>query len=67
MSEADTGDGFTSSEVEAALHPVLHKWQPRTPYAEIDIGSLVPGPGCVTCTGRVSNLRNSEQCSHTKR
>lgn len=55
-SKPDTGDGFSSSEVQAALHPVLHEWQPRTHYAETDIGNLVPGPGCVTCMGRVSEL-----------
>ena len=54
-SKIDTNDGFTSSEVEAALHPPLHKWQPRTTYDEVDIGSLVPGPGCVALMGRVTN------------
>ena len=54
--EADPGDGFTSSEVEATLHPALHKWQPRTDYKKMDIGDLVPGPGCVAVTGRVANL-----------
>ena len=51
----DAGDGFTSSEVEAALHPALYKWQPRAHYEEVDIGSLSPGPGCVLLTGRVVN------------
>ncbi len=55
-SEAVVGDGFTSSEIEAALHPKLHKWQPRCEYKEVDIGSLVPGPGCVAVQGRVVNL-----------
>ena len=55
-SKIDTNDGFTSSEVEAALHHSLHKWQPRNTYNEIDIGSLVPGPGCVALMGRVANF-----------
>ena len=55
-SKSDTNDGFTSSEVEAALNPCMHKWQPRTTYNEVDIGSLVPGPGCVTLMGRVVNF-----------
>lgn len=55
-STLDTNDGFTSSEVEAATNPRLHKWQPRTTYNEVDIGSLVPGPGCVALMGRVVNF-----------
>ena len=55
-SKSDTNDGFTSSEVEVALNPRLHKWQPRTTYNEVDIGSLVPGPGCVALMGRVVNF-----------
>ena len=54
----DTGDGFTSSEIEAALHPSLHTWQPRTAYAETDIGNLVAGPGCVALMGRVVNFHD---------
>lgn len=55
-SKIDTNDGFTSSEVEAASHPCLDRWQPRTIYNEVDIGSLVPGPGCVALMGRVANF-----------
>lgn len=55
-SKSDTNDGFTSSEVDAALNPRLHKWQPRTTYSEVDVGSLVPGPGCVALMGRVVNF-----------
>ena len=54
----DIGDGFTSSEIEAALHPALHPWQPRTTYNETDIGDLVAGPGCVALMGRIVNLQN---------
>ena len=53
-----TGDGFTSSEIDAALHPALHKWQPRCEYKKIDINGLVPGPGCVNVQGRIVNLYN---------
>ena len=55
-SNAQTGDGFTSSEVEATLHPTLHKWQPRTTYTDTDIGDIIPGPGCVVLMGRVVNF-----------
>ena len=55
---SDTGDGFTSSEIEAALHPTLHKWQPRTTYNETNISDLGAGPGCVTLMGRIVNLHN---------
>ena len=50
------GDGFTVEEIEATLQPKLHKWQPRSPYNEVEIGSLVPGPGCVVLMGRVVNF-----------
>ena len=55
---SDTSDGFTSSEIEAALHPVLHKWQPRATYNQTDIGDLVPGPSCVMLMGRVVNFHH---------
>ena len=56
--QSSVGDGFTSSEIEAALHPALHKWQPRTTYSEIDICELVAGPGCVVLTGRLVNFHD---------
>ncbi len=55
-SQAKVGDGFTAYEVEATLHPLMRKWQPRTVYNEVNIGDLVAGPGSVTVTGRVVNL-----------
>ena len=55
---SDTGDGFTSSEIEAALHPSLHKWQPRTLYNDTDIRDLVAGPGCVALMGRIVNFHH---------
>ena len=51
-----SSDGFTAQEIESALHPVLHKWQPRGKYEDVDIGALVPGPGCVALIGRVVNF-----------
>ena len=51
------GDGFTAEEVDATLHPpTLHRWQPRGTYKEVDIETLVPGPGCVALMGRVVNF-----------
>ena len=52
----DAGDGFTSSEIEATLHPTLHKWQPRVHYEETSIGDLEPGPACVALMGRIVNF-----------
>lgn len=57
-SPPDTSDGFTTSEIEAALHPSLHKWQPRTAYTSTSIGNLVAGPGCIKLTGRVVNYHD---------
>ncbi len=50
---SEAGDGFTAHEIETNL---LHKWQPRGHYEEAEIGSLVPGPGCVALMGRVVNF-----------
>lgn len=61
----DPGDGFTPLEIESALHPTLHKWQPRAEYNEVDISELVPGPGCVTVMGRVVNFYNQPTPSKT--
>ena len=55
---SDTSDGFTPNEIEAALHPSLHNWQPRTAYNDTAIRDLVPGPGCVVVKGRVVNLHH---------
>ena len=50
------GDGFTTDEIEAVVNPDgLPLWQPSIPYEELDIGSVRPGPGCITVTGRVVN------------
>ena len=49
-------DGFTEDETETVMRPTLHKWQPRLEYEDVSIGSLNPGPGCVTLTGRIVNF-----------
>ena len=51
------GDGFTTAEVEATIHPCsLPDWQPRGTYDEADIGSLAPGPRCLALMGRIINF-----------
>ena len=51
------GDGFTAEEVEATIFPPsLPHWQPRGIYEEVDIETVIPGPGCVTIMGRVVNF-----------
>ena len=49
-------DGFTEEEIESALHPTFHRWQPRAEYQDVDIDSLVPGPGCVAIMARIVNF-----------
>ncbi|MCJ1398080.1 hypothetical protein MMC11_001277 [Xylographa trunciseda] len=49
-------DGFSEDELQAALHPALHRWNPRSDYEDCDISSLVPGPGCRALQGRVVNF-----------
>lgn len=38
--------------------PVLSpsKWKPEVHYTEVDIGSLLPGPSCITFMGRIVNF-----------
>jgi hypothetical protein len=52
----EPGDGFTTGEVDAVLHPASRPWIPRQEYTEQNIGDVVSGPGRVTFTGRVVNL-----------
>ena len=52
---APVGDGFTPSEVQAALHHPS-TWTPETEYAEVEIQDLIPGPRAVTFMGRVVGL-----------
>ena len=51
------GDSFNQDEVDAVTHPAgLPPWEPAQPYHIMEIGSLVPGLGSVTVTGRVLNF-----------
>jgi hypothetical protein len=53
----EPGDGFTTDEVDAVLHPQINtSWTPAQDYEECDIASLVPGPHCVTFLGRIANF-----------
>ena len=54
--ESKAGDGFDSSDVEAVLHPSSEDWIPAKEYEEADIGTLQPGPQCVTLVGRLVNF-----------
>lgn len=54
--QAELGDGFTEAEVDTALHPKLHTWLPHVEYEHMDIGSLIPGPGCMALVGRIVNF-----------
>ena len=56
ISSDEIDDDFDSSDIDPALNPTSHKWQPRTDYEETAIGDLVPGPGCVTLMGRIVNF-----------
>ncbi|KAL9635718.1 MAG: hypothetical protein Q9164_003284 [Protoblastenia rupestris] len=67
VTEADANNGFTSTEVNSALCPNLHKWQPRIAYADMDIGALAPGPGCVTIMGRIVNFYETPNTSKSPR
>ncbi|MCJ1381859.1 hypothetical protein MMC17_004971 [Xylographa soralifera] len=55
--------GFSEEEVQAALHPALHRWSPRNEYEDSDISSLVPGPGCKVLQGRVVNFYQQQTLS----
>ncbi|MCJ1391895.1 hypothetical protein MMC18_004762 [Xylographa bjoerkii] len=54
--QGDTNDGFSEEELQAALHPTLHRWNPRLEYENSNIRSLIPGPGCRALQGRVVNF-----------
>ena len=53
---AEAGDGFTTEEFEAVIHPQSRPWVPQQDYEEIEIGSLVPGCQRVTFLGRIVNF-----------
>jgi len=50
------GDGFTSAEVDAVLHPsVDNSWTPTEDYAEFAIADLALGPRGITFQDRIAN------------
>ena len=58
------GDGFTTEELNQALHPpVDENWVPEREYDEREIVDLVPGPGCVMFSGRVANCYDQKNTS----
>jgi hypothetical protein len=60
------GDGFTTDEVDAVLHPSIdNSWTPTQDYKESDIGTLDAGPKCVTFMGRIVNFY--DQATPSKR
>jgi hypothetical protein len=63
--QSATGDGFTAQETEAVLHTSPDEWLPSQHYEEMNIGSLLSGPKCVTFTGRIVNIY--DQCTPSQR
>ncbi|KAI2625948.1 hypothetical protein GGR54DRAFT_637720 [Hypoxylon sp. NC1633] len=55
------GDGFTSSEVEAALDPLSHPWKPPRIYESSPISLLESGPRNYQITGRLVNFSLDHQ------
>ncbi|KAI0134444.1 hypothetical protein BJ170DRAFT_717027 [Xylariales sp. AK1849] len=53
------GDGFTSSEVSATLHPLSCPWTPPREYEKCPIILLQTGPGNYQITGRIVNFSMS--------
>ncbi|KAI0386717.1 hypothetical protein F5Y04DRAFT_288591 [Hypomontagnella monticulosa] len=50
------GDGFTSSEVEAALNPLSRSWKPSRHYEPCPIALLQAGPNNYEISGRIVNF-----------
>jgi hypothetical protein len=65
-SATEPGDGFTTEEVDAVLHPLSVQWIPTQDYQEVNIRALEPGPKCVTFMGRIVNLYNMPKSSKSK-
>ncbi|MCJ1432732.1 hypothetical protein MMC27_002089 [Xylographa pallens] len=61
--QIDINDGFSEEEVQAALYPTLHRWNPRNDYEDSYISSLVPGPGRRALQGRVVNFYQQQTLS----
>ncbi|KAL8734632.1 MAG: hypothetical protein Q9181_003132, partial [Wetmoreana brouardii] len=59
----ESGDGFTVAEMETALHPTSHDWQPPNKYQDTQISHLTAGARCVTVTARVVNYYDPQTSS----
>ncbi|KAF2873590.1 hypothetical protein BDV95DRAFT_540811 [Massariosphaeria phaeospora] len=53
------GDGFTSEEVDAVLHPPSAQWTPTQDYEEVSIGAIDAGPRNLTFMGRIVNYHDN--------
>jgi hypothetical protein len=62
----EPGDGFTTEEVDAVLHPSSVQWTLTQDYEEVDIKALEPGPKYVTFMGRIVNLYNMPKSSKSE-
>lgn len=56
---AKPGDGFTSSEVEAALDPLSRPWEPSRHYEMCPISLLETGPRNYQISGRIVNFADN--------
>ncbi|KAL9606503.1 MAG: hypothetical protein Q9179_000330 [Wetmoreana sp. 5 TL-2023] len=61
--ENESGDGFTAAEMETAIHPTSHDWQPPNKYQDTQISDLTAGARCVTVTARVVNYYDPQTSS----
>ncbi|KAI8966615.1 hypothetical protein F5Y11DRAFT_364228 [Daldinia sp. FL1419] len=55
------GDGFTSSEVEAAISPLSRRWKPPRSYETCPISLLQTGPFNYEISGRIVNFSTNPQ------
>ncbi|KAI1081114.1 hypothetical protein F5B20DRAFT_588643 [Whalleya microplaca] len=60
-SPAETGDGFTPSEVEEALDPLSRPWKPSRFYETCPIALLETGPRNYQITGRIVNFSTNQR------
>jgi hypothetical protein len=64
-SNSRPGDGFTSEEVDAVLHPDIDgSWLPNRDYEEVQIAEIYPGPRCITFQGRIANFYDQSTSSN---
>ena len=52
----DLADGFTTIDVDRAVHPDPGNWTPPGIHEEMTITSLVPGLKAVKLSGRIVNI-----------